>query len=213
MKEKISKYVLPFVAIIAVCSIAFFVFKNNNKAEPLTNIQEEEQSNVTIEKDANSKEFSEKTYISNIEKNITNKDYAIAKKIAEEALTFYPKSEQIINEYITILSQSNNNTEIAVYVDKLIVINPADYSYWKLKARIARIGLTASDSNKIGMIKEIYEKALLATHNNIEIISTYAVFAEDYLTKQKAIELWSLAKSVNPIGAQSYQTIIDRLSK
>ncbi len=212
MKEKISKYVLPVVAIIAVCSIAFFVFKNNNKAEPLTNIQED-QSNVTIEKDANSKEFSEKTYISNIEKNITNKDYSIAKKIAEEALTFYPKSEQIINEYIAILSQSNNNSEIAVYVDKLIIINPTNYSYWKLKARIARIGLTASDSNKIGMIKEIYEKALLATHNNIEIISTYAVFAEDYLTKQKAIELWNLAKGVNPIGAQSYQIIIDRLSK
>lgn len=215
MKNKIIKISVIVVVVLAICTAFFMVYRSkNNKTESIADndvVANDIISNTDVK--TNYKAFSEATYIANAQKQFVAKDYSAAKRVVEEGLGYYPKSQELMVSYINVLSTLGEKVKAMEYVDKLIKANSSNYSYWKLKAQLYKSSVSTYTDEQKTYLTKLYENALVATNNNIEIISTYAVFAEDYLTKQKAIELWTLAKKVNPIGAQSYQDLIDRLSK
>lgn len=222
MKEKLVKFGAPIIIIIILVILAVFQYysrhnklKNNDtketdKTDIVTEIPKEE---VKTDIKGTINKTSEATYVSTIERNIIDRNFKEAQKVSEEALVKYPKSEKILSDYVGVLSASGQTQKAIDVSDTLIKLYPKNYIYWKMKAQLVRsvVKLPYSEEKKAEVIK-IYEDALVATGNNIEIISTYAVFAEDYISKIKAIELWQLAQKINPTGAQSYKDIINRLS-
>lgn len=214
MKNKIIKISVIIILILAIGVAIFMIYRSkNNKVDNIVNDNQVTEIVTDSNLKSDYKAFSEAIYVTNSQKQFTAKDYSAAKRVIEEGLGYYPKSQELIVSYINVLSTLGEKVKAMEYADKLIKINSSNYSYWKLKAQLYKgNSSTYTDEQKVYLTK-LYDDALIATKNNIEIISTYAVFAEDYLTKQKAIELWTLAKKVNPMGANSYQVIIDRLSR
>lgn len=217
MNYKNHKRLITVSGLLVLVAVVIFIFFTKKDAPSLDEKQSdtiESTSDLKQEVVENSyKGFSESVYVSNIEKNILNKDYSVAEKIASEALSFYPKSESILNKMLIMLGEKGDIGGSLKITDTLLEIDSKNYLYWKLKAKLERAKITTYTIEQKKQIQDIYEKALVATSNNIEIISTYAVFAEEYLSKEKAIDLWNLAKKVNPLGAESYQVIIGRLEK
>jgi tetratricopeptide (TPR) repeat protein len=212
MKNKIIKISLIVVAILALAVAIFMVNKSKNN-EPDQSVLDGLTTETVTEKKPEYKAYAESVYIENSQKQVVAQDYSAAKRVIEEGLGYYPKSQDLMMSYVNVLSTLGEKDKALEYANKLIKTNSSNYAYWKLKAQLYKGNNSTYTQEQKDYLTKLYNDALVATNNNIEIISTYAVFAEDYLTKQKAIELWTLAKSVNPIGANSYQVIIDRLSK
>ncbi len=214
MKEKKMKIVLFVLIGLVILTFVFFVTKN--KASAPEKLVVNTNSDYFQEKDKEVKNSNPKPlsdYIVLIEKSMNDKNYTKAKDDIEKGLILYPASPVLLKDYVLILSIMHENKKAIVYSDKLIATDPANYYYWKLKIQIVRSNVIEYSAEQKSEVQKLYDDALLATNNNIEIISAYAVFAEDFLSKQKAIELWKLAQKINPIGSGSYQIIIDRLSK
>lgn len=127
-----------------------------------------------------------------------------------DALSFR-KSDKVYSGLFLSYSALNNVDKARVALDTAIKLNPTYVDYWKWKLSILddKTGVSFPD------LKRVYEEGIVKVDSKtkINLITHFAVIAENNFQKAEAISLWEYAKQINPAKASVYQVEIDRLSK
>lgn len=146
---------------------------------------------------------------------VNTADYTKAQVVVEGALAEYPKSGELTILSSLVFDKLGNHTKAVELGVKATVVEPTNYLTWRYRIMLTKsqyAGKTPSDPGYKAAVSALYEQGLIATNNNIELITPYAIFLEDAGDIAGAIKYWKLAKQVNPLAISSYDEQIARLS-
>ncbi len=209
-------------ALIIVALIGFVMYRGTAQApthigdDASQNIQETETDTQTSSVSTTPKKYA--TLQKAVDASVAvvdSADYAKAQVVVEGALAEYPNSGSLNILYSTVMDKLGNHAKAVELAHHAVAVDPTNYLTWRYEINLTKAtfaGKSPSDPAYKAAISSLYNQALVATHNNIELITPYAIFLEEAGDINGAIYLWQSAKQVNPLAAQSYQMQIDRLS-
>lgn len=127
-----------------------------------------------------------------------------------EALSYFKKDTVYLGLFVTYSAQ-NNIDQAQIAIDAAIKLNPLITEYWNSKLTL----LDGKTSVSFMDLKRIYEEGLskVDLRTKINLVTHFAVIAENNYQKSEAVALWKYAKELYPQNATIYQAEIDRLSK
>lgn len=215
------------LALVVVGGITFFILRDAKTSEAPVVVDTEnvsvpdentliEQIPIPSETSTNNNSqpafSSEAEAIAVVSGWLEKSDYMKAIYFAEQAISRYPNSGSLRIYYASALYLVGEKDKAFTVIDKAIEVDPTNYLTWRYKIIITKKKLTSSDPSYKTTVSTLYENALAATKNNIELITPYAIFLEEMGDKDGAIRYWKLAIQVNPLAKVSYQEQVDRLS-
>lgn len=197
--------------------LKFFHLKkeNNINLDKTVEIKKDENKNPKIEKVLDNK-MSLADYKKQIIDSISKGDYKSAGKIATEGISNYKNDPELF--YLDSMTKAHigDKKGALVSITEAVKLDNKNTTYWKYEIEIQRqilylANVKTTDAEYKDKLKNLYEQALVATNENIEIVMAYAIFWTDVGDKVKSIEYWNKAIKINPKSALSYQNEIDRL--
>lgn len=102
-----------------------------------------------------------------------------------------------------------NYEAATVYIDDAIPLAPQQSNLWRTKIDIER-QIVGAD---LASMEKTYIKALLATKNDINMVTLYASYLAELGRKEDAIKYWEMAKKIYPDNAKLFETEITALRK
>lgn len=133
-------------------------------------------------------------------------NYKIAEELLLKAISLDPKNPYIHQTYSALLWVAGQQDHAISEINTAISLKGNEFNFWLSK-------IMYSVSLKPEAIEQIYQNALTATDNNINIVTSFAVFEEKNGDRDGAISLWKKAQTLFPEQSNIYQQEIDRLSK
>ena len=134
-------------------------------------------------------------------------DWLGAQQSIEQALKLDPKNPYLMQTYASLLANRGDVTGAMIWIDKALAIKFDEPNFWYLKIELATV-LSKSNFNNIS---DVYLRALEATNNNIDMITSYARFLGQADKGQESITYWQKAIELYPANKATYQAEIDRL--
>jgi tetratricopeptide (TPR) repeat protein len=206
---------------IVVIIVVVLVYKKNKGTDDVVLSQNDAETVATSTPEKVAvKRFpaSAKKYTTEALNYYQNQDYSKALTSVENALGSDITSAEawqlksLIQVKLGDLNQAFSSATRAVSND------PTNSTYWKWEISVARMmkdkkGIIPTSPEFRATIEPIFKEALLATKNNIEIITSYAVFLEDVGDKKMAVVYLQKAIEINPPAKSSYELEIARLQK
>lgn len=138
------------------------------------------------------------------------KDYGTALRYYNEALIAKNSDVPYSGMYNVYLSEGNW-VKAREVIDQAIKLNPLNAEYWKSKLTL----LDEKTNTSFLELKKIYEEGLLKIdpRTKADLITHFALIAENNNEKTEAIALWQEAIKVYPDNKAMYQAEIDRLKQ
>jgi len=209
------------IIIIFLLTISVFVlvYINKQRSIPNSNI---DQTNVEEVKDNNTSNVETST-----EKSLDPVSVTKFEQLKNQAHEFYKQGkyeEALLTIRKAMEIEKNDRVYMSLYGIQLalknypesekaikmsLALNPGIVSNWIEYASFERYYMKSSIEN----VSAVYEKALLVTKNDINIVINYASYMRDVGQKVKSIELWKKAIDMNPENKSVYQAEIDLLNK
>lgn len=166
----------------------------------------ETEENVSVDID---KKFN--TAIANAQKASLEGQSELAIKYYNEAL-IYKKNDSApyAGLYTVYLNQKKWNEALNA-INKGIQISPLFGDYWNWKILVMDQGLNKTFSELKKVYNEGYPK--VRTNEKVNLVTKFAVVAENKGEKAEAIKLWQKAIELVPENKIIYQAEIDRLNR
>lgn len=166
----------------------------------------ETEENVSVDID---KKFN--TVIANAQKASLDGQSELAIKYYNEALTYKKNdSAPYAGLYTVYLNQKKWNEALNA-INKGIQISPLFGDYWNWKILVMDQGLNKTFSELKKVYNEGYPK--VRTNEKVNLVTKFAVVAENKGEKVEAIKLWQKAIELVPENKIIYQAEIDRLNR
>lgn len=131
-----------------------------------------------------------------------------AKKTLETTLKMSVKPN-MLQAYALLLYSMGAKEPAMKYIDDALDLSPEVPDYWRSKIEMVK----EMQPNNTTYLHLLYQEALSATHENINIITVYAQFLSDIGKREEAIQYWEKAIKKVPEEKDIYQQQIDVLKK
>lgn len=225
MNKKTRNIVLISVGVVVIL-VSFFVYKKVKEPKDMSADQSSSESVVqdtqksapentnTVEikntaTDSDVKKFN--IAIGNAQKASLASQYELAIKYYNEAL-IYKKNDSApyAGLYTVYLNQKRWNDALDA-INKGIQISPLFGDYWNWKILVMDQGLNKTFSE----LKKVYDEGYpkVRTNEKVNLVTKFAVVAENKGEKAEAIKLWQKAIELVPENKAIYQSEIDRLNR
>lgn len=222
MNQKKKNIVLIILSIVVIFSLVL-IYRNvkesksieTNEVKNEVDVQVDEtviepvketEENVSVDID---KKFN--TAIANAQKASLDGQSELAIKYYNEALTYKKNdSAPYAGLYTVYLNQKKWNEALNA-INKGIQISPLFGDYWNWKILVMDQGLNKTFSE----LKKVYDEGYpkVRTNEKVNLVTKFAVVAENKGEKAEAIKLWQKAIELVPENKTVYQAEIDRLNK
>lgn len=133
-------------------------------------------------------------------------NYKTAEEWFLKAISVDPKNPYIHQAYSALLWVASEKDHALSEINTALRLKGNEFNFWLSK-------IMYSSALKPEAIEQIYQNALTSTGNDINIVTSFAVFEETTGDIQDAIALWKKAQTILPERSGLYQSEIDRLSK
>lgn len=223
LKEMIVSHrnvVLGTIAILIILGIVLFYKKGKESDEITLNQNNAEDVATSTPEKVAAKRFpaSAKKYTTEALNYYQNQDYSKALTSVENALGSDITSAEAWQLKSLIQVKLGDLNQAFSSATRAVSNEPANSTYWKWEISVARMmkdkkGITPTSPEFRATIEPIYKEAFVATKNNIEMVTSYAVFLEDVGDKKMAVEYLQKAIEINPAAKSSYELEIVRLQK
>jgi tetratricopeptide (TPR) repeat protein len=212
--------VLGTVAIVIIL-VVVLVYKKNKGTDDMALSQNDTETVATATPEkVVAKRFpaSAKKYTTEAVNYYQNQDYSKALTSVENALGSDITSAEAWQLKSLIQVKLGDLNQAFSSASRAVSNEPTNTMYWKWEISVVGMmkdkkGITATSVEFRTAIEPIYKEALVATKNNIEIVTSYAVFLEDVGDKKMAVEYLQKAIEINPPAKSSYELEIARLQK
>ena len=148
------------------------------------------------------------TAINNARTAFGKGEYDTSIAFYNEALSYF-KTDISYSGLFFVYSAQNNIDQARVAIDTAIKLNPLFTDHWKDKLSLLDDKTNVSYQD----LKNVYSEGLLKVNpkTKIDLVTYFAVVAENNKEYKDAISLWEYAKNLYPQNALIYQGEIDRL--
>ncbi|MCC7303826.1 hypothetical protein IT418_00185 [bacterium] len=222
MNQKTKNIALIILSIVVIFSLVL-IYRNvkesknteTNEVKNEVDVQVDEtviepaketEENVSVDID---KKFN--TAIANAQKASLDGQSELAIKYYNEALTYKKNdSAPYAGLYTVYLNQKKWNEALNA-INKGIQISPLFGDYWNWKILVMDQGLNKTFSE----LKKVYDEGYpkVRTNEKVNLVTKFAVVAENKGEKAEAIKLWQKAIELVPENTIIYQAEIDRLNR
>lgn len=137
-------------------------------------------------------------------------EYDKAISFYKESLNYYKRDSAYSGLFLAYSAQ-NNVDQARIAIDAAINLNPTFSEHWKSKLSLLNDKTNLSFTD----LKKIYEDGLTKVNSatKINLVTFFAVIAENKKEYKEAIAAWEYAKTLYPQNSSVYQAEIERLQK
>lgn len=134
-------------------------------------------------------------------------DYDNARKYLLMAKPLFPDNIEAYNQLFSVDNAMHDYMAAQQDIDKALSISRTDAQLWRNKIDLEKQYFNPTQDQ----VKDLYNQALTATADNIDIITVYAQYLESINDLQGAVTEWKDAITKNPSSTALYQAEIDRI--
>lgn len=221
--DKKTRKIIFTVILLLVIVLAFVAYKKTKTADveviqnDQTVIDSQTEPN-TSNKDSslsttlapvNNKDFN--TAMDSARSAMLKSDYNLAISYYNKAISYNKNdSAPYVGLYTIYLNQKDWQKALDS-VNQAIKIAPIFGDYWNWKILVMNQGLNKSYAELKAVYDQGYPK--VRTEEKVNLVTKFAIVAENHGQKAEAIKLWQKAMDLSPEKKTIYQAEIDRLNK
>lgn len=133
--------------------------------------------------------------------------YSKAQEVYKEAQKLDPNNPIAYHELFVVENAMHDYGAAKTDIEKAVQLAANNPQYWRDRVELVRNHFNPTNSE----IEKLYQDALTATNNSVDVITSYAQFLEEKGDLQGAVTQWKAAIDKNPSATTAYQQEIERI--